>query len=65
MRIKNWPGDVSSSLVATAWERDMEPDCWLPAELSVVGEADLDVNTAVAVVVTPESVQAANGPLLE
>ena len=42
----------------------MEPDCWLPVEVSVVGEADLDVRIAAVVVVTPEFEQAADGPLL-
>ena len=50
--------------MAPAWERDVVPNCWLPADLSVVGEADLDVRTAAVVVAAPEFEQAANGPLL-
>ena len=45
-RIKNWPGDLSNSLVATVFGREMLPNWWLPAELAVVGEVDLDVRTA-------------------
>ena len=51
--------------VAPAWERNMVSVCWLPADLAVVGEADLDVRTAAVLVVAPESEQAATGPLLK
>ena len=63
-RIKNWPGDLSNSLVAPSWERDMVSDCWLPADLAVVGEADLDVRTAAVLVVSPEFEQAVTVPLV-
>ena len=57
-RIKNWPGDLNNSLVAPAWERDMVSDGWLPADVAVVGEADLDVRIAAVLVVSPEFEQA-------
>ena len=63
-RIKNWPGDLNNSLVAPSWERDMVSDGWLPADVAVVGEADLDVRTAVVLVVAPEFEQAVNVPLV-
>ena len=63
-RIKNWPGDLSNSLVAPSWERDLVSDRWLPADVAVVGEADLDVRTAVVLVVAPEFEQAVNVPLV-
>ena len=63
-RIKNWPGDLINSLVAPSWERDMVSDRWLPADLAVVGEADLDVRTAAVLVVAPEFEQAVNVPLV-
>ena len=47
--------------MATAWERDMVPACWLPVEVSVVGEVDLD---AAVLVVAPEFEQAVNVPLV-
>merc|ERR1712215_79961 len=63
-RSKNWPGDLINSQVAFAWERDMVSDRWLPADLAVVGEADLDVRIAVVLVVTPKFEQAVNVPLV-
>ena len=63
-RSKNWPGDLINSQVAPSWERDMVSDRWLPADLAVVGEADLDVRTAVVLVVTPEFEQAVNVSLV-
>ena len=63
-RIKNWPGDLSNSLVAPTWERDMVSDRWLPADSAVVGEADLDDRTAAVLVVAPEFEQAVNVPLV-
>ena len=51
-------------LVAAVWERDVVSDCWLPAELAVVGEADLDVRTAAVLVVAPECEKAVNVPLV-
>ena len=63
-RIKNWPEDLINSPVATSWERDMVSDRWLPADLAVVGEADLDVRTAAVLVVAPELEQAVNVPLV-
>ena len=42
----------------------MVSDCWLPADVAVVGEADLDVRTAVVLVVAPEFEQAVNVPLV-
>ena len=62
--IKNRPGDLSNSLVAPFWERDMVTDCWLPADLAVVGEADLDVMAAAVLVVALECEQAVNVPLV-
>ena len=62
--INNRPGDLSNSLMATAWERDMVLACWLPVEVAVVGEADLDVRTAAELVVAPEFEQAVNVPLV-
>ena len=47
-RSKNGPGDLINSQVAFAWERDMIPDRWLPANLAVV------------LVVTPKFEQAGN-----
>ena len=38
--------------------------CWLPVEVAVVGEADLDVRTAAVLVVSPEFEQAVNVPLV-
>ena len=38
----------------------MVSDRWLPADLAVVGEADLNVRNAVVLVVTPEFEQAVN-----
>ena len=35
---------------------------WLPADLAVVGEADLEVVTAAVLLVPPESEQAGNVP---
>ena len=63
-RIKNWPGDLMNSLVAPSWERDTVSDSWLPADLAVVGEADLEVRTAAVLVVAPECEQAVNVPLV-
>ena len=63
-RIKNWPEDLINSLVAPSWERDMVSKCWLPADLAVVGEADLEVRTAAVLVVAPELEQAVNVPLV-
>ena len=42
----------------------MVSDRWLPADLAVVGEADLDVRTAAVLVVAPEFEQAVNVPLV-
>ena len=53
-RIKNWPDDLINSLVAPPWERDMVSYGWLPADVVVVGEADLEVRTAAVLVVSPE-----------
>ena len=58
------PGGLNNTLAATALERDTVPFCWLPADLSVVGEADLDVRTAAVLLAVPELVQAVNSPLL-
>ena len=63
-RIKNWPDDLINSPVATSWERDMVSDGWLPADVAVVGEADLDVRTAAVLVVSPEFEQAVTVPLV-
>ena len=38
--------------------------CWLPVEVSVVGEVDLEVRTAAVLVVAPEFEQAVNVPLV-
>ena len=61
-RIKNWPEDLINSLGAPSWERDMVSNGWLPADLAVVGEADLEVVTAAVLLVPPESEQAGNVP---
>ena len=63
-RIKNWPDDLMNSLVAPSWERDMVSDCWLPADLAVVGEADLEDRTAAVLVVVSELERAVNVPLV-
>ena len=47
--------------MATVWERDMGLACWLPGEVSAVGEVDLD---AAVLVVAPEFEQAVNVPLV-
>ena len=61
-RSKNRPSGLSNIPVAPAWERNVVPNCWLPADLSVVGEADLDVRIAVVLIVAPELEQAVNVP---
>ena len=61
-RIKNWPEDLINSLGAPSWERDLVSNGWLPADLAVVGEADLEVVTAAVLLVSPESEQAGNVP---
>ena len=63
-RIKNWPGDLINSLVAPSWERDMGSNCWLPAELAVLVEVDLDVRTALVLVDSPEFERAVDVPLV-
>ena len=60
--IKNWPGVLNSLLVAPSWGRVVVLNGWLPADVAVVGEADLDVRTAVWVV-PPAVEQAVNVPL--
>ena len=63
-RIKNWPEDLINSLVAPSWERDMVSNCWLPADLAVLVEVDLDVRTALVLVDSPEFEQAVDVPLV-
>ena len=63
-RIKNWPDDLINTLVAPSWERDMVSDGWLPADVALVGEADLAIRTAAVLVVPPEFEQAVNVSLV-
>ena len=62
-RIKNWPEDLINPLGVPSWERDMVSNGWLPADLAVVGDADLEVVTAAELLVSPEFEQAGNVPL--
>ena len=63
-RSKNWPEDLINSRVAPSWERDMVSSCWLPADLAVLVEADLEVVTAAVLEVSPELEQAVTVPLV-